>query len=176
MTVPRARLKACCGTNGRYVRLADNRSDKRQRPPDAALQRNETAPAMNATIRSQSVPGCGSKRPATAAAETSGVESWDNVPKEAPHFVRRLPPSGGTRQAPSQYPDALRIPAARWRRRFCQPSGLSQLDFYAAVTGISGRGVGLVERVELAEAGGREMSGSDALCDQVLHHRQRASC
>jgi hypothetical protein len=92
---------------------ADDGSDRRQRPPDIALRRNKRALANNATSLSESVPDCGSKRRVTAAVEVPDIESWDNGPKQATHFVRRLPACGGSDQALSQHPDALRIPAVK---------------------------------------------------------------
>lgn len=78
---------------------ADNRSDRRRKLADVALRRNERTLADNATILGESVPGCGSKRRVAAATEAPETESWDNVPKQATHFVHPLPAGGGSDEA-----------------------------------------------------------------------------
>lgn len=46
----------------------------------------------------ESVSGCGNIGRVAAATEASEAENWDNVPKQATHFVPRMPADGGSDQ------------------------------------------------------------------------------
>ena len=75
----------------------DSHGDRRQKRRDIA----------------ESVPSDDSRRRVTAAEGVPHIKSWDKDPKQATHFVCRLPAEGGKRESPTA---VLRMPVVKRRQ------------------------------------------------------------